>query len=463
MEIADAETVRQQTDRIIGSPRFKSSPRLAQLLQFLVSRPSSDPSALKEAVIAHEVFGRSPSDYDSGRDALVRVTVGKLRTRLTEYYAAEGANDPVVIVIPRGSYAPEFQIRTSPPEHAEVRPRRRTPAIVGSVVLAIAALTMSGSTAKPPVAPEVLELFNHGRLADESAAAVRYFEQVVQRAPRFGAGWVALGNAYMWASASRGYMSPAEAQRRALAAAETAVRLDPNRGDAHSLLGHVLGYKWDLEGSERHLRKAVKLSPGHVPSQVELAAFLSKIGRHQEAVEFAHAALKPDPLFYQANVTLIGVLYTAGMLDEAQHAAERTLRLREDSTMALYYLGRIALRRNRASEAVHYLDQSRKHSVDPSHAAGAMAMALVRAGRSSDAEQMWENLVRVRSTRYISPVRLSQVRLALGDQAGALSFLEEAERERDFSLLSLATDDTFEPLRAEPAFVSLLRRLRLAE
>jgi serine/threonine-protein kinase len=338
-------------------------------------------------------------------------------------------------------------------------------AVASLAVLVLAALWLALPGNAPKAAspdPAVLELYNRGKQADETNAALRYFERVVLLAPNFGPGWVALGNAYMWMAASGNGLAPAEAMRRARSAAETALRVEPRRGEAHELLGHLIAYNdWNLEAAERHLRMAVSLAPRSISSHIELASLLSKTGRHREAVERCRTALKLDPLFYQTNVALAGILYSAGFLEEARSAAEETLRLRENSVMGLYYLGRIELRRGRPAEALRYFEMSRKYSLDPSHAAGATAFALDLSGRRPEAEQMRDRLSEARRSRYVSPVRLSQVYLALGDVNGALDLLEEGARQRDFSMLSLRNDDLFDSLRQEPRFVDLLRNVGL--
>ena len=108
--VPDEAAVRQQLDRVLQSPGFARNERMSRFLQFVVQRSMEGRSAeLKETVIAHEVFGRSP-DYDPKHDAIVRTEAGRLRARLGEYYSTEGASDPLVIELPRGGYVPAFRV-----------------------------------------------------------------------------------------------------------------------------------------------------------------------------------------------------------------------------------------------------------------------------------------------------------------------------------------------------------------
>ena len=103
-----ATDVRAELDRILASRCFQQAGRASDFLRFVVEQTLAGGSArLKGYTIGVEVFGR-PADFDAQSDALVRVEAGRLRRRLVEYYASEGAADPVRIELPRGSYAVEY-------------------------------------------------------------------------------------------------------------------------------------------------------------------------------------------------------------------------------------------------------------------------------------------------------------------------------------------------------------------
>src|SRR5581483_11932951 len=111
MPVTDAAAVRAQLDRILASPIFVNSPRMSRFLKFAVERTlAATAERIKEYVVALEVFDRSP-DFDPQTDSSVRTEAGKLRAKLTRYYDTEGQEDPVLISIPKGSYAAVFADR----------------------------------------------------------------------------------------------------------------------------------------------------------------------------------------------------------------------------------------------------------------------------------------------------------------------------------------------------------------
>jgi TolB-like protein len=103
-----ADDIRVQLDRILASAGFATSDRLSRLLKYVVDRTlAGEGDQLKEYVVGVEVFERG-DNYDPRLDSIVRVEARRLRAKLEEYYRGDGANDPITIEIPRGSYVPRF-------------------------------------------------------------------------------------------------------------------------------------------------------------------------------------------------------------------------------------------------------------------------------------------------------------------------------------------------------------------
>jgi hypothetical protein len=114
----------QQIDNIIKSHSLRGSESLCKLLQYLAKQALDHPdSPVKEYQIATEVFGR-PADFDPQSDSTIRVQAGRLRMKLAEYYAGEGAADPVLVKIPKGSYHLTFEARRLEPPLPQTVPSR---------------------------------------------------------------------------------------------------------------------------------------------------------------------------------------------------------------------------------------------------------------------------------------------------------------------------------------------------
>lgn len=157
----DSKEVRAALARILASACFVPAKRASDFLRFSVEQTLAGAGArLKGRAIAITVFGR-PADFDSQRDPLVRVEAGRLRRRLAQYYSGEGADDPIRIQLPRGTYAVTWGYH-APPEApvsgAPVVERRASRVARPFAVAAVAVLAMAAAGLIPSqqlASPEV--------------------------------------------------------------------------------------------------------------------------------------------------------------------------------------------------------------------------------------------------------------------------------------------------------------------
>lgn len=109
MADATSAEIKDALERVLGSKSFVRSARARELLRYLVEEEQAGNGALlKGFSIAQDVFGKD-DEFDPSTDAVVRVQAGRLRENLSGYYEADGAQDPVRIVIPRGTYVPSYE------------------------------------------------------------------------------------------------------------------------------------------------------------------------------------------------------------------------------------------------------------------------------------------------------------------------------------------------------------------
>src|SRR5438876_10412574 len=148
--IAEREQLLGQIDRLISSHVLHGSESLCKLLRYFADHALNHPGVpLKEYQIATEVFGR-PADFDPQSDSTIRVQAGRLRMKLAEYYSSEGADDPLVVELPKGTYVLSFHqcahapAREFRPEVAPESPPKVRRAVIALSVLLAAALAAIG-------------------------------------------------------------------------------------------------------------------------------------------------------------------------------------------------------------------------------------------------------------------------------------------------------------------------------
>lgn len=177
MPARDSRKIHAAIERICQSTAFRSAPQLQKLLRFLVTASVSG-DQLKESLIGVQVFERDPT-YDPKADSVVRTEVRRLRLKLAAYYIEAGAEDPLIVEIPKGSYTVGFRERqrTSPPN------RKRFPiaaALAAALLVALSILAFwrpdRSRAAGPVMVLAVLPFHDQSTnardLADQTASAL---------------------------------------------------------------------------------------------------------------------------------------------------------------------------------------------------------------------------------------------------------------------------------------------------
>lgn len=194
----DATAVRAQLDRILASKGFGTAGRLSRLLRHVVERTlAGEADQLKEYSVGMEVFDRDDK-YDPRVDSIVRVEAGRLRSRLEEYYGADGADDDVRISLPRGAYVAQFEHRRPAPvtdpipiaTAAGPQPRAWAAWALGAVLVGIVtgiAVWLGGARATPdPPSVAVLAFEQYSPSDEDGAVAAQLTDNVTAELARLG-------------------------------------------------------------------------------------------------------------------------------------------------------------------------------------------------------------------------------------------------------------------------------------
>jgi eukaryotic-like serine/threonine-protein kinase len=172
------------------------------------------------------------------------------------------------------------------------------------------------------VDPEAYQEYLRGRFffnswsPDGFRKALEHFERAIERDPTYAAAYAGLGDT-IGCMSYYGFLTPDVGFPRAQAAAENAIRLDPELADAHGTLAlGSLFYRWNWEESERHFKKSIALNPKLASLRAFYAIFLSTAGRHDEAIAEALTGRQLDPLSPLVNMSVGWALHFAGRQEE---------------------------------------------------------------------------------------------------------------------------------------------------
>jgi TolB-like protein/DNA-binding winged helix-turn-helix (wHTH) protein/Flp pilus assembly protein TadD len=299
------------------------------------------------------------------------------------------------------------------------------------------------------------------RTVDGLKKAIDYFNQAIAREPSYAAAYSGLADTYAllgdWQYA---VMPTKEAVPRAKAAALKALELDDTLGEAHNSLGFCLdGFDWNFDAAAREFRRAIELNPGYAPAHHWYAWHLALLGRNDDALAEMRKAASLDPLSLNINSDLAELLLIAHFPDESIQQSRKTIDMDPAFSAAHNQLAQGYLAKHMYAEAIAELQKAIQLSGDSPIFTANLARAYVAANRKADAMDLLNDLKLSSVPGFPLAAEIAMVYTALGDKDQAMTWLEKGYEERFNPGVLLRP--CFDPLRSDPRFKDLVRRIGL--
>jgi pentatricopeptide repeat protein len=316
-----------------------------------------------------------------------------------------------------------------------------------------------------PVAPEVYESYLKGRFAfgqgnkDGIEQSIRDFEDALNKDATFAPAYLGLANAYTDLGTVFAGVSPEATRPKVMSFARKALALDPDLVEAHVALANVLQEEWHWAEAEAEYRRALELGPNDADAHSAFALWLLCQGRTDEAVAFVERARELDPIGVSGD-DVSWILFQARRYDDAIRESRSALALQPNNAGNLFGLGFVLIARNKPAEAIPVLEKAVSLSGSPA-AIGILIRAYAHAGRRSDALRLLAELKRRKKDGYIPAGAFVNAYLGLGDNEQAFYWLEQAYKEQSNILQWIKTHPYFDPIRGDPRFTDLVRRVGL--
>jgi serine/threonine-protein kinase len=286
------------------------------------------------------------------------------------------------------------------------------------------------------------------------------FQHVLLQEPGYARCYA--GIADCWCELADDWVAPDDAYPRAKAAATTALRLDPQLVEAMTSIGKVLcWYEWDFVGAEQQLRRAVDLNPNYTEAHWTFGSVLPAVGSLGEAIGEMRKAITLDPLHPHHSRWLGRFLLYAGDYVAAVAQSHKTLELHADYFHAYLDIGSACLAQGKPEEALEWFSKGQGletsvRSYDPF-----LVRALAVLGRRDEAEAIMTRLEEESRHQYVRSEIMAMGYGALGDFDHAFACLERAFQARSAGLIYLHLDPGYAPLRGDPRFADLVKRIGL--
>src|SRR5262249_39228989 len=329
-----------------------------------------------------------------------------------------------------------------------------------------AKLTQQPARLERNVSPQAYQLYLKGRYfwnkrtGEGFKTAIQYFDQAIAEQPAYAAAYAGLADSYLLLG---GYyvVSQNESIPMARTAAQKALELDSSLADAHATLGLIaMNYDWNWTEAERQYRQAIALNPNYPTAHHWYAEYLTLVGRSEESLAEIQVAQQLDPLSLIISSDRGKYLHMRRQYDGAIAQFRKTLKMDPNYVQAHIYLAFAQIEKHMFAQTIADLEKIRV-SDDSRLSVALLIYAYAAVGRRAEAMRTFSELKRLAGREHVDPTCFIVSYLGLGDNEQALSWLEKAYAEHSVALTGMKVAPMYDPLRTDPRFQDLQRRIGL--
>jgi len=290
--------------------------------------------------------------------------------------------------------------------------------------------------------------------------SIAYYRQAIAADPKFAPAYVGIADSYA-IMMSVGWLTRDEGYPVIKRAATAAVQIDPDLAEGHQMLAEVREEEWDWAGAEREYIRAIELNTGLARAHQWYALLLIALNRPQDAIGEIKRAIALDPLGVRLYATESRIFYLARQFDQAFVPLQPLEAMNVQPVLQHLYTGIAYFGQRRYDRAITELQTVVQMEPDTPDSLAYLASAYALAGRKSDALETFSAINRLHKTKNVDPALTAMIWTSLGDRDRALHSLDEAYAAHSPIMSTLAVDPIYDPLRQDPRFTDLVRRVGL--
>lgn len=294
----------------------------------------------------------------------------------------------------------------------------------------------------------------------DAEKAIDAYEKAIQLDPNYAPAYARLANVHTAMAFMGGGGNPTEEYLKAKTAVEKALAIDDSLAEAHSYLGEIkTNFEWDFAGAEREHKRAVQLNPNSAAAHRMYALLLAYLGRPDESIAEIRTAIDLEPASVLNHKIYEQNLYYARRYDEAIAEGKRTLEM-EPAFLGVYETleGAYLMKGDEDTAFEWYLRQ--QEIVEPSEVEFWRTIHA-QSGWHGIREQELEQAKNEEKNGDSKPLLLARLYTKTGNFDQAFVYLETAFDRRMQGLISLKVSPNYDPLRSDPRFEALVKRIGL--
>ncbi len=294
--------------------------------------------------------------------------------------------------------------------------------------------------------------------------SIEYYEQAIKEDPNFALAYTGLGDTYSLLG-HYNYLPINQALPKAKQALLKALELEPNLAEAHAALGYVLNFDWDWNSVERELKRSIQLNPNLNYPHIWYGSYLSRMGRFEEGNrEFDHA-LEIDPLYFLVHDVYGRILFHQRQFHKAEEHLKTAIELKPDFPTSYFNLGRLLIHQKRYEEGMAVYVKAMSLVAKDHKVYGRVGLSLgwayAMSGDRERAKEILSDLKEKAKSEYVSPMEIGFVYLGLDEVDNAFTWFTRSVEAHDYATWPLIQDPIFDPIRSDPRYAELLRKMGL--
>jgi len=295
--------------------------------------------------------------------------------------------------------------------------------------------------------------------------ALDFFHQALEKDPKYALAYTGIADTYvLFGAAPFDILPPREALPKARTAVLRALEIDDTVAEAHASFGLVSLHEWRWTDAENAFQKAIALNPNYASAHHWYSILLRSLGRNSEAESYLRRSLEVDPLSLIINFNLAAQSYRQGHLERAVSEIKKVLAMEPNFGTANLWLGIFYAQQKKYEQAIAAAEKAQMIAPKSKMASAALGYVYAVSGRRRLAMELIEEFQELGKNQYVPPFLIAWVHVGLGNQDEAFHWLEKALKEKDDYLqLLLPIEPTFEPIRSDPRYFGLLKRMGLAQ